>query len=170
MTRSKTSITIHNLPSLYYVQFYSQCFWENNFCTTHFCLQLALTYTEALLSGRLTTSRGGIVQSKFIGSLRKRVDELLNFSPGLKDDFCNYLNSGKWPIMESEREKGAILLSWYLQWFGVPAPFVIKTAAERIKPKPLSSSLTPFLRLLFPSTHINAIGEIDKFLSCQSVA
>ncbi|XP_075671418.1 anaphase-promoting complex subunit 1 isoform X2 [Castanea sativa] len=129
-------------------------------------LKLALTYTEALLSGRLTTSRGGIVQSKFIGSLRKRVDELLNFSPGLKDDFCNYLNSGKWPIMESEREKGAILLSWYLQWFGVPAPFVIKTAAERIKPKLMSSSLTPFLRLLFPSTHINAIGEIDKFLSC----
>ncbi|KAM4104226.1 hypothetical protein ACJW30_06G141300 [Castanea mollissima] len=129
-------------------------------------LKLALTYTEALLSGRLTTSRGGIVQSKFIGSLRKRVDELLNFSPGLKDDFCNYLNSGKWPIMESEREKGAILLSWYLQWFGVPAPFVIKTAAERIKPKLMSSSLTPFLRLLFPSTHINAICEIDKFLSC----
>nr|POE46089.1 anaphase-promoting complex subunit 1 [Quercus suber] len=129
-------------------------------------LKLALTYTEALLSGRLTTSRGGIVQSKFIGSLRKRVDELLNFSPGLKDDFCNYLNSGKWPIMESEREKSAILLSWYLQWFGVPAPFVIKTAAERIKPKLMSSSLTPFLRLLFPSTHINAIGEIDKFLSC----
>uniref|UniRef100_A0A2N9GLI6 Uncharacterized protein n=1 Tax=Fagus sylvatica TaxID=28930 RepID=A0A2N9GLI6_FAGSY len=123
-------------------------------------LKLALTYTEALLSGRLTTSRGGIVQSKFIGSLRKRVDELLNCSLGLKDDFCNYLTSGRWPTVESHREKDAILLSWYLQWFGVPAPFVIKTAAEKIKPKLMSSSLTPFLRLLFPSTHINAIDSL----------
>ncbi len=122
------------------------------------------------MSGRLTTSRGGIVQSKFIGSLRKRVDELLNCSLGLKDDFCNYLTSGRWPTVDSHREKDAILLSWYLQWFGVPAPFVIKTAAEKIKPKLMSSSLTPFLRLLFPSTHINAIGEIDKLLSCHSVA
>ncbi|GLT54489.1 hypothetical protein SLA2020_276820 [Shorea laevis] len=74
-------------------------------------LKLALTYTEVLLSGRLITSRGGIVQSKFIGSLRKRVDELLNCSPALKDDFCNYLNSGRWPIEGSQGEKASILLS-----------------------------------------------------------
>ncbi|XP_059457851.1 anaphase-promoting complex subunit 1 [Corylus avellana] len=134
-------------------------------------LKLALTYAEALLSGRLITSRGGIVQSKFIGSVRKRVDELLNCSPALKDDFCNYLNSGRWPIGGSQGEKGSILLSWYLQWFGVPTPSMIKIAVEKIKPKLISSSLVPFLRMLFPSTHIIAIGEIDEsFSSCQSAA
>jgi anaphase-promoting complex subunit 1 len=144
---------------------------EEQFLTACFCLQLALTYNEALLSGRLITSRGGIVQSKFIGSVRKRVDELLNSSPALKDDFRNYLNSGRWPIGGSQGEKGSILLSWYLQWFGVPTPSVIKIAVEKIKPKLISSSLVPFLRMLFPSTHIIAIGEIDESLSsCQSAA
>lgn len=126
-----------------------------------------MNYTEALLGGRLTTSRGDIVQPKFIGSLRKRVDELLDCDPGLKDDLYNYLNYGRWPTGGSQGEKGSLLLSWYLQWFGVPAPFVMKAAVEKIKPKPklMSSSLIPFLRLLFPSTHINAIGEMDKFLT-----
>ncbi|KAB1217628.1 Anaphase-promoting complex subunit 1 [Morella rubra] len=130
-------------------------------------LKLAMNYTEALLGGRLTTSRGDIVQPKFIGSLRKRVDELLDCDPGLKDDLYNYLNYGRWPTGGSQGEKGSLLLSWYLQWFGVPAPFVMKAAVEKIKPKPklMSSSLIPFLRLLFPSTHINAIGEMDKFLT-----
>lgn len=123
-----------------------------------------------MLSGRLSASKGGIVQSKFIGSVRKRVDDLLNFSPELKEDFCNYLNSGKWPIGGPLGENGSILLSWYLQWFGVPTPSVIKTAVKKIKPKLLSPSLIPLLRLLFPTTHINAIGEMDKFLSSyQSV-
>ena len=150
--------------------FYSRII-RRTILTACFCLQLALTYNEALLSGRLITSRGGIVQSKFIGSVRKRVDKLLNSSPALKDDFRNYLNSGRWPIGGSQGEKSSILLSWYLQWFGVPTPSVIKIAVEKIKPKLISSSLVPFLRMLFPSTHIIAIGEIDESLSsCQSAA
>ncbi|KAM6598818.1 anaphase-promoting complex subunit 1 [Cannabis sativa] len=124
-------------------------------------LKLAVAYNEALLSGRLTTSRGGIVQSNFLGSLRKRVEDLLKCFEGLQDNFRNYLRSGTWPNGE---EKGPILLSWYLQWFGVPAPSVIKTAGEKMKPK-VKSSLVPVLRLLFPNTDINVIGEIDKFLS-----
>lgn len=119
------------------------------------------------MSGKLTTSKGGIVQSKFMGSVRKRVEGLLNYSNGLQNHFSNYLTSGKWPDDESQGEKNSILLSWYLKWFGVPPPSVIKTAAEKIKPKLVSSSLVPFLRLLFPTTHINAIREIDKFLSLQ---
>lgn len=117
------------------------------------------------MRGRLNSSRGGIVQSNFLGSLRKRVEELLNGFDGLKDDFCNYLRAGTWPDGEFLGEKGPILLSWYLQWYGVPAPSVIKTATEKIKPKLKSSSLVPVLRLVFPSTDINVIGEIDKFLS-----
>lgn len=133
----------------------------------HSCLQLALAYNEALLSGRLTASRGGIIQSVFIGSLRRRVEDLLNYSPGLKKDFFNYLNSGEWPNEESQGGKESILLSWYLQWFCVPAPSVVKTAVEKIRPKLRRPSSIPLLRLLLPRTHINAIGEIDKLFLCS---
>lgn len=131
------------------------------------CLQLALAYNEALLSGRLTASKGGIVQPVFIGSLMRRVEGLLNYSPGLKNDFYNYLNLGKWPSEESQGGKDSILLSWYLQWFCVPAPSIVKTAVEKIRPKFKRSSSIPLLRLLLPKTHINAIGEIDKFFLCS---
>ncbi|XP_021295540.1 anaphase-promoting complex subunit 1 [Herrania umbratica] len=127
-------------------------------------LKLALSYNEAVLSGRLTTSRGGIVQSIFLGSLRKRVEELLNCSEVLKDDLRNYLNLGSWPSDPSFGVKSSALLSWYLQWFGVPAPPIIKTAVDKIKPKNISSSAAPLLRLLLPGTHVNAIEEIDRIL------
>lgn len=123
-------------------------------------LKLALAYNEALLRGRFSTSRAGIIQSIFIGSLRKRVEELLNYSGALKDDHYSYLCSGKWPNVE---EKRLILLSWYLQWFNVPAASVVKIAVEKVSAKltPQLSSV-PLLRLLFPRTHIDAISEIDK--------
>ncbi|KAG6763784.1 hypothetical protein POTOM_031224 [Populus tomentosa] len=122
-------------------------------------LKLALTYNEALLSGRLTTPRGSIIQSVFLGSLKKRVEELLHCSEGLKIDFCNYLNFGRWPNDQTEGEKNSVLLSWYLQWFSVPSSSIIKTAMERVKPKLVSASSVPLLRLLLPRTHINAIGS-----------
>lgn len=130
-------------------------------------LKLALAYNEALLSGRLTSSRGGNVQSNFIACLRKQVEELLNCSQDLKDDFCNYVHSGRWPNGESQGDKRQLLLSWYVQWFGVPSPSVIKVAVEKVKPKLKSSSLVPLLHLLFPRTHINAIAEIDKLFSSK---
>ncbi|KAH7548349.1 hypothetical protein JRO89_XS14G0107000 [Xanthoceras sorbifolium] len=135
-------------------------------------MKLALAYNEALLNGRLTTSRGGIVQSIFIGSLRRRLEELLKCSEErLANDFSNYLKSGKWPEDESEGENlSAVLLSWYLRWYSVPAPSIIETTVEKIKPKlMISSSLVPLFRLLFPTTHINAIGEIDKFVSSSLI-
>lgn len=133
-------------------------------------LKLALTYNEALLSGRLTTPRGSIIQSVFLGSLKKRVEELLHCSEGLKIDFCNYLNFGRWPNDQTEGEKNSVLLSWYLQWFAVPSSSIIKTAMERVKPKLVSASSVPLLRLLLPRTHINAIGEIDKLLVSPQVS
>ncbi|KAI9156140.1 hypothetical protein LWI28_001215 [Acer negundo] len=126
-------------------------------------LKHALAYNEALLNGRLTTSRGGIVQSIFIGSLEKRLEELLKCSERLKNDFGNYLISGKWP--DDIENHSAVLLSWYLTWYSIPASSVIKTTVEKIKPKLISSSLVPLLRLLFPNTHMNAIGEVDKLIS-----
>lgn len=125
--------------------------------------KLSLTYIEALMSGKLSSPKGGIVQSAFIGSLRKKVEELLNCSQELKDDFHTYLKLGKWPDGESQ-DKRSILLSCYLQWFDVPASSVIRLAIDRVKPKLMSSSSVPLLRLCFPRTHINVISEIDRCL------
>ncbi|KAK7320591.1 hypothetical protein VNO77_30211 [Canavalia gladiata] len=126
--------------------------------------KLALTYIEALMTGKLSAPKGGIVQSTFVGSLRKQVEELLNCSQELKDDFHKYLKLGKWPDGEAQ-DKRSILLSWFLQWFDVPASSVIRTAVDRVKPKLMSSSSVPLLRLFFPRTHINVISEIDRCLS-----
>lgn len=153
-----------DLPSIFGLFHYLHR-WMILFRNPIFYSQLAVAYNEALLGGKLTNSRGGIVQSNFLGSLKKRVDELLNCCEGLKDNFHNYMISGTWPAAEFQGGRNSILLSWYLQWFGVPAPSVIKTAAETIRPKLKSSSFVPVLHLLFPSTDINVIGEINKFLS-----
>ncbi|KAL2665396.1 hypothetical protein AAZX31_02G241900 [Glycine max] len=126
--------------------------------------KLALTYIEALMTGKLSAPKGGIVQSTFVGSLRKQVEELLNCSQELKDDFHNYLKLGKWPDGESQ-DKRSILLSWFLQWFDVPSSSAIRTAADRVKHKLMSSSSVPLLRLFFPRTHIHVISEIDRCLS-----
>ncbi|KAK7300517.1 hypothetical protein RJT34_11363 [Clitoria ternatea] len=126
--------------------------------------KLALTYIEALMTGKLSAPKGGIVQSTFVGSLRKQVEELLNCSPELKDDFHKYLKFGKWPDGDSV-DKRSKLLAWFLQWFDVPASSVIRTAVDRVKPKIMSSSSVPLLHLFFPRTHINVIREIDRCLS-----
>ncbi|GJT81399.1 probable polygalacturonase, partial [Tanacetum coccineum] len=59
-------------------------------------LKLALAYNDALLKGRLTSSRGSIVQSKFLGFLNKRVEELLAYSSSVKTSIHCYFRSGKW--------------------------------------------------------------------------
>ncbi|KAK8334553.1 hypothetical protein V6Z11_A10G285900 [Gossypium hirsutum] len=127
-------------------------------------LKLALSYNEAVMTGRLTTSRGSIVQSVFLGSLRKQVEELLNSAEQLKTDLCNYLNSGSWPNDGSFGVKSSTILSWYLQWFGVPAAPTVKTMVDKIKPMNTSLSPVPLLCLLLPGTHINAVEEINRFL------
>ncbi|TYG52021.1 anaphase-promoting complex subunit 1 isoform X1 [Gossypium raimondii] len=127
-------------------------------------LKLALSYNEAVMTGRLATSRGSIVQSVFLGSLRKRVEELLNSAEQLKTDLHNYLNSGSWPNDGSFGVKSSTILSWYLQWFGVPAAPTVKTMVDKIKPMNISLSPVPLLCLLLPGTHINAVEEINRFL------
>ncbi|CAK9173535.1 unnamed protein product [Ilex paraguariensis] len=130
-------------------------------------LKLALAYNEALLNGRILTSRGSIVLAIFLGSLRKRVEEILNCFAGLENHFSNYLKSGRWPSEISDEGKPSTLLSWYLQWYSIPTPTVIKTALEKIKPIRTTTSV-PLLRLLLPGTHISAIDEINKlFLSSE---
>ncbi|KAK2985961.1 hypothetical protein RJ640_028279 [Escallonia rubra] len=131
-------------------------------------LKLALAYNEAILNGRLAAIRGGIIQSTFLCSLQKRVEELLNCSPAFRNSLCNYLKSGQWPAEGSQEGKLSVILSWYLQWYGVPAPSVIKAAVEKIKPIPTSSSV-PFLHLLLPRTHTRAVKEMHNFLFSSSI-
>ncbi|CAN0909752.1 Anaphase-promoting complex subunit 1 [Linum grandiflorum] len=125
-------------------------------------LKLALTYNEAVARGKLTTGQGSIVQSTFLGSLKKRVEELLNHSDELKNDLRIYLSSGKWP----DDEGNSVLLSWYLQWFGVPSPSVINAAMAKLKPRGIPLSV-PLFRLLLPGTDVNAATRIVQLLSVQ---
>ncbi|KAK4273718.1 hypothetical protein QN277_017057 [Acacia crassicarpa] len=128
--------------------------------------KIALTYIEASMTGKLSGPRGGIVQPVFVASLKKQVEKLLNSSQDLKDDFHNYMKSGKWPDGESQ-ERRSILLSWFLQWFGVPPSSVIQTAMERVKKPKLMLSSVPLLRLFFPNTPLNVVNEIHRCLSCS---
>lgn len=129
-------------------------------------LKLALAYNEASNSGRLSSTRGGIIQSTFLESIKKHVDGILNSSSGFKDCLINYMNSDEWPHnLSGTHQQEAIPFFWYLQWYGVPPPHAIKEAAEKIKAKvPSSSSMVPLLKLLLPNTHIRAISDIDELL------
>ncbi|KAL1825219.1 hypothetical protein ACET3Z_011997 [Daucus carota] len=127
--------------------------------------KLALAYNEAVLKGRLATSRGSIIQSAFLGSLEKCMDDLLSYSASLTDDLPNYLNSGIWPE-EGQEGDSSTVLAWYLHWYGVPAPSIVKRVMEKLRPLRLggtSSCSVPLLHLLFPRTHIQAVADIDKF-------
>lgn len=126
-------------------------------------LKLVMAYNEALLRGRLTISRDGIMQSKFLGSLRKRIEELINYSEEVKTDLRTYFASGKWPD-KLQGEKCPLLLSWYLQWFSVPSPSVVQKALAKIKPKLKTSSSVPLLRLMLPRTHVAVISDISSSL------
>ncbi|XP_057804626.1 anaphase-promoting complex subunit 1 isoform X2 [Salvia miltiorrhiza] len=131
-------------------------------------LKIALAYYEALSNGRLTTSRGEIMQSTFLGSLKKRVEDILNCSTDLNAHIRDYALSGKWPTDHSRVMKSSMALSWYLQWYNVPSPLDIKRAAEKIKCAKASPSV-PLLRVVFPTTHVAAIDAINEFLSSSQV-
>ncbi|CAN6838494.1 unnamed protein product [Brassica oleracea] len=122
-------------------------------------LKVSLAYNEAVSSGRLASSSGGFVQSIFLTSLGKRCEEILNSSTEMKTNLRDYLTSETWP----DDQKDVILLSWYLKWFSVPSPSIIKASVEKIKSKcKISASAVPLLRLVLPSTHVSAIREIDR--------
>lgn len=127
-------------------------------------MQLALAYNDALLEGRLSSSRGSIVQSTFLGSLKKRVEELLEYSPSLTSHIHDYLRSGKWPENDDNLPT---FLSWYLQWYSVPQPAILEAGIDKLK-SIQAPSLMPLLRLLFPVTNIKAIKEIDGFMLVTS--
>ncbi|KAJ0855851.1 putative anaphase-promoting complex subunit 1 [Helianthus annuus] len=133
-------------------------------------LKLALAYNEALLKGRLSSSRGSIVQSTFLGSLKKRVEDLLEYSPSLTVNIHDYFRSGKWPASDENPQDDdnlSTLLSWYIQWYSVPPPSVVEAGTKKLK-SIQTPSLVPLLRLLFPVTNIQAIKEIAAFLLSTS--
>ncbi|KAJ0979367.1 hypothetical protein J5N97_014841 [Dioscorea zingiberensis] len=128
-------------------------------------LKLALAYNDALVSGKLTSISGGISQSTFIESIKKRIEEMLTSPYILKDHFHKYLSLGKWPEeLSSGCRMDSTALSWYLHWFDVPPPHIVRSALAKIRSKVLcSASMAPLLRMLLPMTHIKAINEIDKW-------
>ncbi|WOL06876.1 anaphase-promoting complex subunit 1 isoform X1 [Canna indica] len=134
-------------------------------------LKLALAYNEALATGKLSSPCGSIIQCSFIQSVRKHIEEILISFPSLCENFFNYLDSGKWPDCRSDSGKmDAILLSWYLIWYGIPSSHVVRSAVEKIKVKaPTSSTMVPLLQLLLPTTQAKGILEIDKFHFSSSV-
>lgn len=93
------------------------------------------------------------------------MEEILICSQSLNENVFKYLDSGIWPDCQSDTGKmDAMLLSWYLLWYGIPSFRVIKSAVEKIKAKaPLSLTMIPLLRLLLPTTQAKGIFEIDKF-------
>ncbi|KAL6581232.1 hypothetical protein OROMI_007155 [Orobanche minor] len=132
-------------------------------------LKIAVAYNDAISSGRLTTSRGEIVQSAFLGSLKKRVEDILKCCPHLNSIVCNYTKSGEWLTDDnSSTRKNQIFLSWYLQWYVVPSPSDIKKAVKKMKHTNIRSSV-PLLRLVFPTTHIAAIDAINKLCLSSEV-
>nr|GMD02091.1 anaphase-promoting complex subunit 1 [Ipomoea batatas] len=126
-----------------------------------YSLKLALSYGESLMSKILTTSKGGILQTTFLGSVKKRVEEILGFSPELQRNLSDYMKSGRWPSDDSLGGQASTHLSWYLQWYGVPSPYELRRAKEKINALGMPSSI-PLLHLLFPRTNVSALGEINS--------
>lgn len=128
-------------------------------------LKLALAYTEALINRRLAIPTDSIIHSTFLGSVRKRVEEIFNnLSMNLKSDLREYIRSGTWPREDSRGWKRTKLLSWYLQWYNVPPTNSLRQAIEKLKVMHVFSSSVPLLHLLFPRTHATAIGDISEHL------
>ncbi|XP_068662507.1 anaphase-promoting complex subunit 1 isoform X2 [Aristolochia californica] len=127
-------------------------------------LKIAIAYNEALVGGKLSNLREGIMQSMFIGALKERIETILKCSLEGNDSIRNYLKEGKWPQGELNGDKrGAVLLSWFVQWFGIPSPNVLRLTVEKVRGKVLmGSSSLPLLRLLLPTTHVGALGLISE--------
>lgn len=133
-----------------------------------FLVQLAVAYGEALLNSRLAMSNDCIIQSTFLGSLRKRVEDIFNLSSDLKTYLQEYLRSGTWPQKDLLGWKCATILSWYLQWYHVPTPYALRQARQKLRLMSMSSSSVPLLHLLFPATHAAAIDEISNCMLFES--
>ncbi|KAI6705445.1 hypothetical protein NL676_008407 [Syzygium grande] len=115
-------------------------------------LKLALAYTQAALGGKLTNARGSVVQSIFIGALRKRLEDLFQCSRHLSDDLHSYLKLGRWPADGSDGKRRSIILSWYLQWFGMPSPSVVEKAVKKVNAKSGFTCLSCSRAVVFPLT------------------
>ncbi|KAG9443865.1 hypothetical protein H6P81_015205 [Aristolochia fimbriata] len=134
-------------------------------------LKIAIAYNEALVGGKLGDMGEGIMQSMFIGALKERIEAILSCSLGGSECFRNYLKDLRWSQELSSDRRGALLLSWWVKWFGIPSPHVLKSAVEKVRPKLLlGSSALPLLRMLLPTTHVSALGLITEshFPPCTS--
>ncbi|XP_078435286.1 E3 ubiquitin ligase [Wolffia australiana] len=121
-------------------------------------LKIAIAYNEAIIQGRLTSPLAPIMQPTFIDSLRWRVEEMLNSSDEIRVDLGAYLQSG-WRHKRGDKSS-AILLAWYLKWFGVPSLHEVKSALVKVNPKVNTSSAVPLLSMISLGTHVGALYRI----------
>ncbi|CAA6654742.1 unnamed protein product [Spirodela intermedia] len=112
-------------------------------------LKIAIAYNDAFVRGRLTSREGRSCN-------RCSSNRLGGSQP------C-WLLGGKWPHEQGDKT-AAILLSWYLQWFGIPHPHLVKSALVKVKPETMRSSAVPLLSMLLPRTRSSALSEIHKML------
>ncbi|XP_047258379.1 anaphase-promoting complex subunit 1-like [Capsicum annuum] len=127
-------------------------------------LKIALAYNNGLLSKRSTSSKEGIVQSTFLGSVKKWVEKILSSSLEFQE-FSTYIKSGRWPTEDCGR-RASTLLSWYVQWYNVPSPFEVKRALDKINAVSTPSSV-PLLHLVFPRTDVTVLCEINRVGFCS---
>ncbi|EPS73838.1 hypothetical protein M569_00901, partial [Genlisea aurea] len=120
-------------------------------------LKMALAYKEGVSNGILRSWSGEMVQSAFLESLKKRVEEVVN-GWWNSDDLYAYAVSGNWAATCNRR---ALLLSWYLKWYCVPSSVDTRRAFEKMGHSKISCSV-PLLRLLFPGTHVAAINTLNS--------
>ncbi|XP_031485584.1 anaphase-promoting complex subunit 1 isoform X2 [Nymphaea colorata] len=131
-------------------------------------LKVALAYNEALVNGLLNHSTG-VIQSTFLASLGRRIEDILVSWSGASGHLLKYLADGKCPFEDMAKDlRSTLLLSCYLQWFEIPSSSIVQSAVSKIKVKAVIPSV-PFLHMLLPATHINALSLIYKLLVPNTV-
>ncbi|CAN6469882.1 unnamed protein product [Victoria cruziana] len=131
-------------------------------------IKVALAYNEALVNGLLDHSNG-VIQSTFLASLGRRIEDILGSWDGASGHLIKYLADGQCPFQDMDKDlRSTLLLSCYLQWFEIPSASTVRTAVSNIKAKAALPSV-PFLHMLLPGAHISALSLIHKLLFPNAV-
>eukprot|EP01018_Ginkgo_biloba_P012111 Gb_37425 [translate_table: standard] len=152
-------------------------------------VKVAVAYYGALVDGKLQSARGELIQSTFLASIAKRVEDILCHWQHLPmkqhspySDLVDYLTNGKWPL-EPPTEPvqrnllPSIFLAYYLRWYDVPPAPVVNSAMQKVMecfPRSFVSAghnpnpRIPLLGLMLPGTHVHALSQIDECYPCAS--
>ena len=143
--------------------------------------QIALVYSEAVVSRALQLQGGPLLQQTFLLALSKQIDHILDAtffqSKGgwLRNDLQTYLKNF---IGEDgwKNIKDPFLVSQYLRWYDIPRPSLIRNGLDQLlgclpflsSISTDTASLLPFLALLFPGSATKALTQICPLLCSSS--